>query len=53
MKSHEFDFEHLRATPICDLCKKQADIAQSAADRRNRRWATEARLGVQPTRTRP
>ena len=53
MKSHEFDFEHLGATPLCEECEAHADMAQRMADRRNRQWAIEARFGIQPTRTRP
>lgn len=53
MKTHEFDHAHLSADLVCDECEAYADAAQSKQDRLGRQWATEARLGIQPTRTRP
>lgn len=43
MEQHEYDNSHLNK---CEACDEYADRQQRRADRQNRQWATQARLGV-------
>jgi ABC-type nickel/cobalt efflux system permease component RcnA len=49
MEQHEYEHSHLNN---CQACDEHADRMQRRADRQNRQWATEARFGIQPARTR-